>query len=166
MVGRDTGVSAFHELVADLDYPMAIVTTAVGTERAGCLVGFVTQCSIHPPLVMVWLSKENHTTGVVLRAAGLLVHLPSPAERDLATLFGSTTGDDVDKFARCRWQPGPAGLPRLTDCDRWLHGHIVERLDTGDHVGHLLEVIEAAAGPWSGQLGFQALKDLAPGHPA
>jgi flavin reductase (DIM6/NTAB) family NADH-FMN oxidoreductase RutF len=79
-------------------------------------------------------------------------------------LFGSETGDEVDKFARCRWEPGPEGLPLLADCTRWVAGHIVERLDAGDHVGHLLDLFEAAAGAWSGQIGFQSVKDLDPGH--
>jgi len=38
----------FHDLAADLDYPMLIVTAAADGERAGCLVGFAAQCSIDP----------------------------------------------------------------------------------------------------------------------
>jgi flavin reductase (DIM6/NTAB) family NADH-FMN oxidoreductase RutF len=160
------GGEALQSILADLDYPMAIVTTTDGSERAGCLVGFAAQCSIDPPLAMVWLSKRNHTTRVAARASSLLVHFPSRSDRDLAALFGQKTGDEVDKFARCRWEPGPEGLPLLAACTRWVAGHIVERLDTGDHVGHLLEPFAAAAGEWSGQLGFQSVQNLEPGHRA
>ncbi len=164
---NDSAAQAFQSIVADVDYPMAIVTTTDGTERAGCLVGFAAQCSIDPPLVMIWLSKRNHTTKVAVRASDLLVHFPSRSDRGLAALFGEETGDEVDKFARCSWEPGPEGLPRLIGCGRWVAGRIVERLDTGDHVGHLLEPFDAAAGgEWSGQLGFQSVKDLQPGHRA
>jgi flavin reductase (DIM6/NTAB) family NADH-FMN oxidoreductase RutF len=38
--------SAFETIVATLDYPMFIVTTAAEGRRAGCLVGFGTQTSI------------------------------------------------------------------------------------------------------------------------
>ena len=162
----EPAATAFQSIVGALDYPMGIVTTFDGTERAGCLVGFTAQCSIDPPLVMVWLSKRNHTTRIAGRATALLVHLPSHADRELATLFGQETGDEVDKFSRCRWEPGPEGLPLLAGCSRWFAGRIVERLDTGDHVGHLLEPFDAAAGPWSAQLGFQSVKDLEPGHEA
>lgn len=156
---------AFHDIAADLDYPMVVVTTSDGTERAGCLIGFLAQCSIDPPLLMVWMSKRNHTTRVAAAATSLLVHFPSRDERELAVLFGSQTGDEVDKFSRCRWEPGPEGLPLLSDCSRWVAGHIVERVDTGDHVGHLLEPFDGAAGAWaSGQLGFQSVKDVEPGH--
>lgn len=162
----DAALQAFDAISERLDYPMCIVTTTDGAERAGCLIGFVAQCSIDPPLLMVWLSKRNRTTRVAGRASSLLVHFPSEDDRELAVLFGATTGDEVDKFARCRWRPGPDGLPLLSDCTRWVAGHVVERLDTGDHVGHLLELFDGAAGAWSGQLGFQSVKDVEPGHGA
>lgn len=157
-------MNPFSEIAADLDYPMVIVTTSDGAERSGCLVGFMAQCSIEPPLLTVWMSKRNHTTRVARDASSLLVHFPSRHERDLAVLFGSQTGDEVDKFARCRWEPGPEGLPLLADCSRWVAGRIAERFATGDHVGHLLELFDGGSGDWSGQLGFQAVKDLPPGH--
>ncbi|MEA2687226.1 MAG: hypothetical protein QOE93_2421, partial [Actinomycetota bacterium] len=137
-----------------------------GADRAGCLVGFAAQCSIDPPLLVVWLSKKNHTARVAHRASTLVVHFLALDQRDLAVLFGTTTGDDTDKFARCRWEPGPDGVPLLSDCTRWVAGHIVERFDTGDHVGHLLDLFDGAAGEWTGQLGFQWVKDLEAGHPA
>jgi flavin reductase (DIM6/NTAB) family NADH-FMN oxidoreductase RutF len=166
MATADDADAAMQTIAADLDYPMAIVTTGDGDERAGCLVGFVAQCSIDPPLFMVWLSKKNRTARVAYRASTLLVHFPTRDQVELAALFGTKTGDEVDKFAQCRWAPGPDGIPRLTGCTRWLAGHIVERFDTGDHVGHLLEVFDGAAGEWAGQLGFQQVKDLEAGHPA
>ena len=52
-------MSAVHELVSELDYPMFIVTCADERERAGCLVGFATQCSIDPPRFLVCLSTAT-----------------------------------------------------------------------------------------------------------
>ena len=160
------GLEAFERIADDLDYPMVVVTTTNGQEQAGCLVGFAAQCSIDPPLLVVWLSKSNRTGRVAHQAASLAVHFLARADRDLAELFGTRTGDEVDKFAECGWRPGPEGLPVLTGCARWVAGHIVDRFDTGDHVGHLLELFDGEAGEWDGQLPFQAVKDFEPGHPA
>ncbi len=157
---------AFQRIADDLDYPMTVVTTADGDERAGCLVGFAAQCSIDPPLLVVWLSKQNHTARVAHRASTLVVHFLASDQGELAALFGGTTSDEVDKFARCRWKPGPDSVPVLSDCPRWVAGHVVDRFDTGDHIGHLLDLFDGAAGEWPGQLGFQQVKDLDPGHPA
>ena len=153
------------DIVGDLDYPMLIVTAAGEGERSGCLVGFAAQCSIDPQRLMVWISKENHTARVAA-AAALAVHFPARDQVSLAALFGSETGDEVDKFSRCRWHPGPGGLPILEECERWLVGTILERIDTGDHTGYLLDPMAAETGPWAGQLCFQAVRDLEPGHPA
>lgn len=162
---RDS-VEAFHGVMADIDFPMVIVTAADGEERSGCLVGFHAQSSIDPPRFTVWISKKNHTYAVARRAEVLTVHLPSAEQRDLAALFGEETGDEVDKFAACGWRVGPHGAVVLEAMARWFVGRVTETLDTGDHVAFLLEPIAGEVGEWSGQLGFQAVKDLTPGHEA
>ena len=156
----------FSDLVGDLDYPMMIVTAAAGAERAGCLVGFATQCSIDPPRFAVWISRKNHTFRIARNADVLAVHFLSEAERPLAELFGGQTGDEVDKFTRCRWRAGPQGVPVLEDCARWFAGEVIEQLPTEDHVGFLLAPISVEAGEWAGQLGFQAAQAISPGHEA
>jgi hypothetical protein len=45
-------------------------------------------------------------------------------------------------------------------------GRVLERFDTGDHDGFLLEPGEAGTGPWPGQLGFQQVRHMTPGHDA
>ena len=116
---------AVDEFVAGLDYPMYIVTVGLSGQaepesRSGCLVGFATQCSLNPPRFLVCISKANHTYKLARRAPVLALHIIGPAQHDLAELFGGETGDDVDKFADCRWRPGPGGVPLLTECPRWL----------------------------------------------
>jgi flavin reductase (DIM6/NTAB) family NADH-FMN oxidoreductase RutF len=157
---------AFADAMADLEYPMLVVTAEAGGRRGGCLVGFAAQCSISPPRFMVWLSHRNHTLAVARQADVLGVHLLSADDHALAELFGSRCGEEVDKFAAVAWHEGPEGVPLLDACPRWFVGRVLERFDSGDHDGFLLEPVEAATAPWSGQLGFQAVKDLEPGHDA
>ncbi|GHF37288.1 flavin reductase (DIM6/NTAB) family NADH-FMN oxidoreductase RutF [Amycolatopsis bartoniae] len=156
-----------HDLVAALDYSMFVVTTAAGDQRAGCLVGFAAQCSISPFRFMVWLSKKNHTYEVARGATTLAVHTLSRRERELARLFGSHTGWEEDKFPRCSWRPGPDGVPLLDDCPGLFTGEILDRHDTGDHVGFLLRptsaVVRSAARP---PLTFQDVRDFEPGNAA
>ncbi len=157
--------SEFGAVVADLDYPMTVVTCCLEGQPSGCLVGFASQCSIHPPRVSVWISQANHTHDIALRCSHLGVHWLSAADRPLAELFGAVTGDDADKFHRCRWRPAAGGVPVLEDCGRWFVGRVLEKRFDGDHTGFLLEPVEDhAADRWPGQLGYQAVKDLEPGH--
>ena len=156
----------FDAFVADVDYPIYVVTTAHGEQRAGCLVGFTTQVTIDPPRLLVCLSVNNHTYRIAKDAMALAVHLLRPHQRHLAELFASHTGDEVDKFARCRWEPGPSGIPVLTDCPRCLIGRIRDRIGFGDHVGFVLDPVSVRAGDGGPTLTFQDVVDLSPGHPA
>jgi flavin reductase (DIM6/NTAB) family NADH-FMN oxidoreductase RutF len=156
---------AFEAIVADLDGPAYVVTTAAGAERDGCLVGFALQCSIKPPRFAVWLSKENRTYRIAQSAATLVVHLLRQGDRDLAHLFGGETGDEVDKFEDVEWHPGPDGCAVLARCD-WFAGTVTERIDTGDHVAFMLDP-HGGVCERSGvrQLGMHDIGDIDAGHP-
>ncbi|UXX91814.1 flavin reductase family protein [Streptomyces sp. AD2-2] len=121
-----------------LDPPMYVVTTEADGERAGCLVGFGSQCSIEPARFMVWLSKANRTFRVAEHAERLTVHLLRRDQDHLARLFGGETGDHIDKFADVPWHPGPGGSPVLDEAPAWFVGRVENRVDGGDHVGFLL----------------------------
>jgi flavin reductase (DIM6/NTAB) family NADH-FMN oxidoreductase RutF len=160
-------MDAFERLVAVLDYPMYVVTTRADDEPAGCLVGFTSQVSIRPRRFLVGLSKRNHTYQVAQRAQHLAVHLVPRRHCELARLFGSETGDETDKFAQCRWRPGPHGLPILDDAAGWFVGAVLSRFDVGDHVGFLLEPVTGSAPEKFEQLvTFSDVRDLDPGHEA
>jgi flavin reductase (DIM6/NTAB) family NADH-FMN oxidoreductase RutF len=157
-------VTAFDELVGELDYPMLIVTAATGGDRSGCLVGFATQCSISPPRFAVYLSEKNRTLEVAIEAEALAVHFPSAEDADLAELFGGETDDEVDKFAAVEWREGPAGVPLLTRCPNRFVGRVLDRYDSGDHVCFLLEPVEVDFAGEFRPFSFQRAKQIQPGH--
>jgi len=162
--------SGFPDLVASLDYPLFVVTAAAEDgERSGCLVGFTTQCSIHPARYLVCLSRRNHTHGVAARAKALGVHLVTHHQREIAELFGTQTGDETDKFGRVPWKEGPEGTPLLDDCPNRFVGRVVERIPGGDHTVYLLDVISASIADAEKPiepLTFQEVRDLDAGHEA
>src|SRR5438477_2985965 len=133
----------FVQLTGKLDYPMLVVTVTAGDKRAGCLVGFSTQCSIDPARFMVCLSDKNRTFRLAQQTAVLAVHFLPDTAIDLARLFGSETDDELDKFNRCRWHEGPRGLPILERCERWFTGEILARWPLGDRWGYRLAPLAA-----------------------
>jgi flavin reductase (DIM6/NTAB) family NADH-FMN oxidoreductase RutF len=158
---------AVDDVMASLDPSMAIVTAATaGGERAGCLIGFATQCSIHPPRFLAGISDKNRTYRVAQAADSMAVHLVPEDATELAELFGGETGDEVDKFERCAWRPGPGDVPLLDDCPNRFVGRIIERADFGDHTGMVLDPFYADEDEASGQLGFHRAKRIEPGHEA
>jgi len=57
------------------------------------------------------------------------------------------------------------GVPILDGCDRWFAGRIMGRISLGDHVGFLLEPIDAEQAAQAEQLTFQEARNIEPGHP-
>ena len=144
------------------------VATTIGSggERAGCLVGFATQCSIDPERFLVCVSNKNRTYRVLRDADAMALHLLPAGADDLAELFGGETGDDADKFERCEWRDGPEGLPILERCGSWFAGRVVDRIDLGDHAGHVLEPFAGEAEYDGRAYPFSRAKRIEPGHEA
>jgi flavin reductase (DIM6/NTAB) family NADH-FMN oxidoreductase RutF len=158
---------AYDSLMASLDTPMAVVTTATGGERAGCLIGFHTQSSIDPRQHAVWLSKANHTYRVALLSAHLGIHLLTGDDHDLAERFGTLSGDDTDKFAGLDVDPGPDGVPLLARCPHRIVVRRVAVLDVGgDHVCFVTEPVEAESAGRFRPLRLASVSGLVPGHEA
>jgi flavin reductase (DIM6/NTAB) family NADH-FMN oxidoreductase RutF len=161
---NDPVADEVHALVSSLDYPMLVVTVAAGGERSGCLVGFHTQCSIHPVRFFVCLSKTNHTYRVAQSADHVGLHFLDERDLALARLFGERSGDEIDKFSRCRWHTGRGGVPVIDDCANWAIVRIVDRLDGGDHVGLLTQPVDAHAAEGLHQLSYQRVRRFDAGH--
>jgi flavin reductase (DIM6/NTAB) family NADH-FMN oxidoreductase RutF len=143
----EPGTEAFEKLVGLLNYPMFVVTTQVDGVAAGCLVGFASQASIHPPRFLVGLSANNHTFRVAANATHLAVHLFDREHLDVVELFG--------------------GIPILDDAAAWFVRKILDRFSLGDHVGDLLEPVDGdpphELERW---VSFGDVRDLRPGHEA
>ncbi|MPZ72028.1 MAG: oxidoreductase [Nitriliruptorales bacterium] len=155
-----------QRLVAALDYPMVVVTAVAGDTRGGCLVGFTTQCSIHPPRFLVCISRRNATHDVALRSRVLAVHFLDRGDLELAELFGEETADDTDKFTRCEWDEGPDGVPLLRHSAGYVVARVLRHDQVGDHTALLVEAIAAEQRRPFRQLGFQQVRDMEPGHKA
>jgi flavin reductase (DIM6/NTAB) family NADH-FMN oxidoreductase RutF len=155
-----------EQFLDQLDYPMHIVTAAARGEMAGCLVGFVTQCSINPARFLVCISKNNRTFRVARDSAVLALQLVPEEAVDLAELFGGRTGDDVDKFSLCRWTEGRGGVPILDRCRHWVVAGVVDLIDGGDHMIFQVAPLQYGAGPRERVLMFKQVKHIVAGHPA
>jgi flavin reductase (DIM6/NTAB) family NADH-FMN oxidoreductase RutF len=155
----------FEALMSGVDPAMIIVTTATDTERGGCLVGFHSQSSIEPERYSIWLSKANHTYRLALRATHLGVHYLTSRDMELAELFGTVTGDDVDKFQRTPHTLGAGGVPVIDACANWLVVEKIALLDEGgDHVCISTQPIAAQASERYEPLRLSSVAHLKAGH--
>ena len=157
---------AFDAVVAGLDPPMVVVTAAAGGDRSGCLVGFHSQSSIDPIRYCVWISKANHTYGVIVRATHFAVHFLSDQDHGLAELFGGSTGDTVDKFTHVDVSVGAGETPTIDRCSNRLVARRTSLVDEGgDHVCVIGEPVKVAFAPFA-PLRISRVADVTPGHAA
>jgi flavin reductase (DIM6/NTAB) family NADH-FMN oxidoreductase RutF len=164
---RVEGRDRYDALVAAADTTLVVVTATYRGERGGCLVGFHCQCSIEPARHAIWLSKANHTCRVALQASHLGVHFLGREDRALAQLFGESTGDEIDKFARCDVVEGPHGVPLLRACADRMVGRRRTSMDDGsDHICFVVEPIEVQRGDATPPMRLSDASDLTPGHAA
>jgi flavin reductase (DIM6/NTAB) family NADH-FMN oxidoreductase RutF len=158
--------SAMEAYTARAEYSLQVVTTrSAEGEPSGCLIGFVTQCSIVPPRFLVCLSKVNHTFRVAEHSDAVALHLIGRDQVELAALFAEASGDTVDKFSRCRWHPGVTGAPVLSECAAWVEGRVLDRWSVGDHQALLVRPVAGGRGAPGPLLTFQGSPDFDPGHP-
>lgn len=158
--------AVFELMVESADPAMAIVTTrAEDGTRAGCLVGFHGQSGMEPAHYAIWLSKANHTYRTALRSSHFAVHFLTADDMEIATHFGTVSGEDEDKFASLETADGPADVPLLRDCPRRI---VIERsavLDVGgDHALFTGPVVEADCPEPFEPLRETQVIHLRPGH--
>jgi flavin reductase (DIM6/NTAB) family NADH-FMN oxidoreductase RutF len=157
--------SPFQAIAAAMDVPLIVVTTSVGSERAGCLVGFHAQSSITPERYCIWLSKANHTYRVGLRAAYFALHFLTDRDLPLAKLFGTQTGDTVDKFANLDLISEESRAPVLQSCQHRLVVQRVALLDeNGDHVCISTQPVSASSTGTFKPLRLSHARHLTAGH--
>jgi flavin reductase (DIM6/NTAB) family NADH-FMN oxidoreductase RutF len=162
---RTVSDDAFSALMASVDPPLIVLTTAAEGERAGCLVGFHAQSSITPQHYCVWLSKANHTYRVGLRAAHFVVHFLTAQDLALAERFGTLTGEDTDKFAGVDFSLDDHGVPLLEACPSRISLERIAMLDDGgDHVCLTTRVSSAHTGDDFVPLRLSGADHLDPGH--
>ena len=164
MAGEQHG---FVELVREIDYVMFVVTAAADGERAGCLVGFTTQTSIHPPRFLVCLSRKNHTYRVACRLGR-----PRACTSWRPGRRSSRSCSVARPATRSTSSPAAGGGRGLAACRSsmtfpdWFAGRVLDRVDLGDHVGFLLAPIDGQAGRGPRPLTFHRARRIEAGHPA
>jgi flavin reductase (DIM6/NTAB) family NADH-FMN oxidoreductase RutF len=150
-----------------VDYSLHIVTAQSREgEPSGCVVGFVTQCSIDPPRFLVCVSRVNHTYATVQYSEAIALHLIGRDQLDVLSLFAEETGDTVDKFSRCDWHAGVTGSPVLAECIAWIEARIIDRWDVGDHQALLVQPVTGGSEEIGDVATIRNTPRLHPGHPA
>lgn len=128
-----------------LPYGMYVMTAVrPGGMPAGSTLTWISQCSFHPPLVMIAIQKTSQMHEAVEVSGGLAVNLLGEGQREIAKAFFRPPAADAGRFGDYRYEPGPVtGAPLLTDLPAWLEARVTDKVERGDHTVFVAEVVGA-----------------------
>jgi flavin reductase (DIM6/NTAB) family NADH-FMN oxidoreductase RutF len=157
-------VTAASTLFAWLDQEVWLVTARSGDRRSGLIATFVNQASIVPelPRVVVALSKQHFTRELVEASGAFALHLLAEEQIEFVWRFGLESGRDSDKMAGMSVTRGATGSPLLAEAIGWLDCRVETRLDIGDRVLYVAEVVEGRVTNFAPPLTTKRLMERTP----
>lgn len=136
-------VVQIRKIYGQLDTPLWLVTAAHGSSRGGMIATTVTQASIveRMPRQIFTMNKRHNTHSLIEASGAFAMHLIGENQLDLVWRFGLQSGRNIDKLSGVPFQVGETGSPLLTQALAWLECRVEARLDSGDRMIYLAEVV-------------------------
>jgi flavin reductase (DIM6/NTAB) family NADH-FMN oxidoreductase RutF len=121
---------------------VTVVTTLDSDGRPrGMTANSFTSVSLDPALILVCVAKSAPIMAVLEKAAGFVVNILEEQQRHLSQRF-ATPG--IDKFHGVDWRAGSTGAPILAETLAHLDCGMHQRVDAGDHVILIGQVVDFA----------------------
>ena len=146
------------------DRELWLVTAADGARRGGLIATFVCHASLVEslPRVLIALARHHHTCELVEAGGAFGLHLIGREHLDLVWRFGLESGRVTDKLAGLSLETAATGAPLVTDVLGWLDCRVEARLDMGDRMVFVAEVVDARQMSDEPPLTMKELVQIAP----
>jgi flavin reductase (DIM6/NTAB) family NADH-FMN oxidoreductase RutF len=129
--------------------PAYLVTSSDGSGATDAsTLAWVTPLSHTPPLVGISVKPTSRTCQLVDSGGEFVVNVVDASMRAAAVTCGNTSGFKADKIELADLSIEPSKHvvpPRLSDAVGWLECRVRERVEVGDHVLFIGEVLIAEA---------------------
>jgi flavin reductase (DIM6/NTAB) family NADH-FMN oxidoreductase RutF len=156
--------TAATTLFAWLDREIWLVTAQAAQRRSGLIATFVSQASIVPdlPRLVLGLSKTHYTCELIEASGAFAVHLLGEEQIELVWRFGLESGRDADKFSNLECHQGETGSPLVNATIGWLDCRVELKVDCGDRLIFLGEVVQGQVRDFGPPLTQKRLLQIAP----
>ncbi|MDQ3658376.1 MAG: flavin reductase family protein [Actinomycetota bacterium] len=124
-----------------LTHGVYVLATRRGRETSGMTAAWVTQVSEKPPCLAISVRGDRYTHDHIMQSATFSLSVLRDDQGDVATHFGETSGEYVDKFLGVPYGLTPSGSPHLLDCLAYLDCRVLDTMRAGDHTVIVGEVI-------------------------
>ena len=130
--------------------PVVLVSSAWQGERDVMVMAWHTVMEFSPSLVGCVISSANHSYKLIRASGECVINLPTTALAEQVLGVGSTSGADVDKFARFGLTPEPAelvGAPAISECHAQFECRLHDDSLVDKYDFFIWEVVAARAAP-------------------
>ncbi len=130
-----------------------VITSQAGGKTAASTITWLSQASFKPPLVMIGLKKGSHTLAVVGEAEAFVLNYLGEGQKELAQKFFKHVEPVDGAMAGELFNPSAVlGFPTFKNMAGHLECRVTDKIERGDHVVLVAEVIEAEMGSTPGPL--------------
>ena len=147
-------VADFRSLMSRWATGVAVVTSHEGGTDAGMTVNALLSVSLNPPSLLVSLTRDADTTGVVERSGIFGVSMLAADQRPWSERFAKPI-PSAEKFAGVPFHRGRSGVPLLDGTLGSIECRVVSTTLAFDHALYLGEVVGLELGPDRVPLIFQ-----------
>ncbi len=123
-----------------------VLTASDGSRQNGCIINTVMQVTAQPLKISITVSKNNHTTDMILKTGIFNVScIDESAKFDLFKTFGFVSGKDTDKFAGFGdFKVASNGVNYITrSTNAYICAKMTDTVDLGTHYMFIAEVTDA-----------------------
>lgn len=114
-----------------------VISIDIEGKPSGMVAGWNMKCSFDPPLFAVSLQKEGHTHKLIQESKEFVIAVPNKDLLKELEFFGSTHGDEVDKFKETKIETEKAKFvksPLIKNATINFECALEKEVDSGDHI--------------------------------
>ncbi len=114
---------------------VTVVTCLHEGERSGMTASSFTSIALEPPLILVCLHKQAHTTQLIVESKRFAISILGAHQEEVSSQFAGYTPlpEGEDRFYKMEIITGQSGLPLLADAIAWLECDVYGIHDGGTH---------------------------------
>ena len=135
---------AKRQVLRRIPYGMYVMTATADEGPAASTLTWLSQCSFHPPLLMIGVQTNSRMHEAVEASRAIAVHFLAEGQEDVAERFFRPPEAEDGRLHGLAFEPGPAtGAPLLEGLPAWLEARVTDRVERGDHTVYVCEVVGA-----------------------
>lgn len=135
----NTTQEAFKKALGNYPTGVTVVTTFDEDKKPiGLTVNSFASVSLDPLLVLWSIDKKSSSYSTFLDVDKFAVNILAEDQAEICNLFASKV---ADRFSQCKWGTSERQLPLITGSLSQLECKTVNRVDAGDHIIFIGEVI-------------------------